>query len=84
MKITFFKTPVGNIIATQSADTLQGETQEKLCWLYGGAQVENEEKMAEHKGYAAERKPFMALRNQKNITQPAGQKCQDQKDTPLL
>ena len=46
MKITFFKTPVGNIIATQSADTLQGETQEKLCWLYGGAQVENEEKMA--------------------------------------
>lgn len=46
MKITFFKTPVGNIIATQSADALQGETQEKLCWLYGGAQIENEEKMA--------------------------------------
>ena len=45
MKITFFKTPTDSIIATQSNEMLQTEDIEKLCWLYGGAQVENAEQL---------------------------------------
>ena len=37
MAITFFKTPEGNIIATQSDHALTQEETDKLCWLYGGA-----------------------------------------------
>ena len=37
MAITFFKTPEGNIIATQSDHALTQEEIDKLCWLYGGA-----------------------------------------------
>ena len=37
MAITFFKTPEGNIIATQSVHALTQEETDKLCWLYGGA-----------------------------------------------
>ncbi|MCR5435122.1 MAG: phosphoribosylformylglycinamidine synthase [Bacteroidaceae bacterium] len=45
MKITFFKTPTDSIIATQSNEMLRTEDIEKLCWLYGGAQVENAEQL---------------------------------------
>ena len=41
MAITFFKTPQQSIIATQSDHTLTCEENEKLCWLYGGATVED-------------------------------------------
>jgi len=37
MKITFFKTPNGSIIATGCDHTLSNEESSKLCWLYGGA-----------------------------------------------
>ncbi len=43
MTITFFKTPAGTIIATQSGHALTSEEQEKLCWLYGEATVINAE-----------------------------------------
>ncbi len=41
--ITFFKTPQQTIIATQSAEQLGQNEIEKLCWLYGGAEVEASE-----------------------------------------
>ena len=39
MTITFFQTPAGSIIATQSGQALTNEEREKLCWLYSGAKV---------------------------------------------
>ena len=39
MAITFFKTPQQSIIATACNHTLTSEEIEKLCWLYGGAEV---------------------------------------------
>ena len=39
MTITFFQTPSGSIIATQSKSALQTAETEKLCWLYGGAKA---------------------------------------------
>ncbi|MBR5394570.1 MAG: phosphoribosylformylglycinamidine synthase [Bacteroidaceae bacterium] len=39
MAITFFKTPQESIIATACDHTLTSEEIEKLCWLYGGAEV---------------------------------------------
>ena len=43
--ITFFKTPDGSIIATESAQSLTTEELEKLAWLYGGAQVLTEQRL---------------------------------------
>ena len=43
MAIIFFKTPQRSIIATQIQQTLSGEDIDKLCWLYGGATVEQGE-----------------------------------------
>ena len=37
--ITFFNTPNNTVIATQSDHALSAGEQEKLCWLYGGANV---------------------------------------------
>lgn len=48
MKITFFKTPQRSIIATESKQPLSAEDTEKLCWLYGGAQVATEESLDGH------------------------------------
>ena len=45
MAITFFKTPEQTIIATSSNSVLDGNEIEKLCWLYGGAQVEDEKNL---------------------------------------
>ena len=45
MAITFFKTPQGSIVATQSVQKLNQEDIDKLCWLYGGATVEKEENL---------------------------------------
>ena len=42
MSILFFRTPSQSVIATQADHTLCQEEIEKLCWLYGGAQVEEE------------------------------------------
>lgn len=39
MAITFFKTPQQSIIATSSAEALSQADIEKLCWLYGEADV---------------------------------------------
>ena len=39
MTITFFKSPAGSLIATQSNHSLTKEEQEKLCWLYGEASL---------------------------------------------
>ena len=41
MFITFFKTPSQSVIATQVNHQLSAEEIEKLCWLYGGATLEN-------------------------------------------
>ena len=43
MTITFFKTPQQSIIATQSNRTLSAADIEKLCWLYGGASIVEEQ-----------------------------------------
>ena len=43
--ITFFKTPDGSIIATESAQSLTTEELEKLAWLYGGARPLKEERL---------------------------------------
>ncbi len=43
MTITFFKTPSNSIIATESDHILDTVEQEKLCWLYGEASVEDEQ-----------------------------------------
>ena len=40
--ITFFKTPQQSIIATESKKALTKAEVEKLCWLYGEAQIEKE------------------------------------------
>ncbi|MGN0233457.1 MAG: phosphoribosylformylglycinamidine synthase [Bacteroidaceae bacterium] len=48
MRITFFKTPQRSIIATESVQPLNAEDTEKLCWLYGGAQVVTEESLSGH------------------------------------
>ena len=45
MAITFFKTPQGSIVATQSVQKLNQEDIDKLCWLYGGATVEKEDNL---------------------------------------
>ena len=37
--ITFFNTPNNTVIATQSDHALSADEVEKLCWLYGGANV---------------------------------------------
>ncbi|MBQ8274725.1 MAG: phosphoribosylformylglycinamidine synthase [Bacteroidaceae bacterium] len=39
MAITFFKTPQQTIIATESAEVLTKAEIEKLCWLYGEAEM---------------------------------------------
>ena len=39
MAITFFKTPQQSIIATESAEVLTKAEIEKLCWLYGEAEM---------------------------------------------
>ena len=39
MTITFVKTPQQSIIATESSEALNSVEIEKLCWLYGEAQV---------------------------------------------
>ena len=39
MAITFFRTPQQSIIATESALALTKDEIEKLCWLYGEAEV---------------------------------------------
>ena len=43
--ITFFKTPQQTIIATQSNHPLTTAEIEKLCWLYGGATIEEEQNL---------------------------------------
>ena len=43
--ITFFKTPQQTIIATQSNHPLTAAEIEKLCWLYGGATLEEEQNL---------------------------------------
>ncbi|MDY3821157.1 MAG: phosphoribosylformylglycinamidine synthase, partial [Bacteroidaceae bacterium] len=48
MRVTFFKTPQRSIIATESVQPLNAEDTEKLCWLYGGAQVVTEESLSGH------------------------------------
>ena len=45
MTITFFKTPQRSIIATESKQALTAAEIEKLCWLYGGAEIEKEENL---------------------------------------
>ena len=40
MSILFFKTPAGSVIATQADHRLDAEEIGKLCWLYGGATLE--------------------------------------------
>ena len=44
-KISFFKTPDGNIIATGCDHCLNEEEVKKLCWLYGGATLLSEDTM---------------------------------------
>ncbi len=39
MKILFFRTPAGSIIATQVDHMLSEEESKKLCWLYGNAEL---------------------------------------------
>ena len=46
MRVTFFKTPQRSIIATESKQPLSAEDTEKLCWLYGEAEVLTEETLA--------------------------------------
>ena len=43
--ITFFKTPQQSIIATESKNALSKAEVEKLCWLYGGAAIEEEQNL---------------------------------------
>ena len=43
--ILFFRTPNQNVIATAVNQELAAEYIQKLCWLYGKATVENEEKL---------------------------------------
>ena len=45
MAIKFFKTPENTIIATQSKAEMASEDIEKLCWLYGGAELEDEKNL---------------------------------------
>ncbi|MCD7721457.1 MAG: phosphoribosylformylglycinamidine synthase [Prevotellaceae bacterium] len=45
MTITFFKTPEGRVIATQSLEPLTPDETAKLRWLYGGATVAREEEL---------------------------------------
>ena len=45
MFISFFRTPGGNVIATQADHRLSVEETEKLCWLYGDAVLEEEEEL---------------------------------------
>ena len=45
MAIIFFKTTQGSIIATQCEKELKQEDIDKLCWLYGNASVEDEQKL---------------------------------------
>ena len=43
--ITFFKTPQQSIIATESNHPLTAAEVDKLCWLYGGATLEEEQNL---------------------------------------
>ncbi|MCD8285399.1 MAG: phosphoribosylformylglycinamidine synthase, partial [Prevotellaceae bacterium] len=45
MTITFFKTPEGSVIATQSLEPLTPDETAKLRWLYGDATVAREEEL---------------------------------------
>ena len=45
MTITFFKTPQKSVIATASEKTLSQSEIDKLCWLYGGAALEEEQNL---------------------------------------
>lgn len=45
MPIVFFRTPSKSVIATDCDHALNSEEIEKLCWLYGEAQVEDESKL---------------------------------------
>ena len=46
MKILFFRTPAGSIIATQVDHMLSEEESKKLCWLYGNAELLEQETLA--------------------------------------
>ena len=46
MKILFFRTPAGSIIATQVDHMLSEEESKKLCWLYGNAELLEHETLA--------------------------------------
>jgi phosphoribosylformylglycinamidine synthase len=43
--ILFFRTPSKSVIATQVENQLTKEQIDELCWLYGDAKLENEEKL---------------------------------------
>ncbi len=45
MAIKFFKTPENTIIATQTKAEMASEDIEKLSWLYGGAELEDEQNL---------------------------------------
>ena len=45
MTISFFRTPDKSVIATEADHKLSAEEVEKLCWLYGGANVEEAESL---------------------------------------
>ena len=45
MTISFFRTPDKSVIATEADHKLSAEEVEKLCWLYGGANVEKAESL---------------------------------------
>ena len=46
MKILFFRTPAGSVIATQVDHMLSEEESKKLCWLYGNAELLEHETLA--------------------------------------
>ena len=45
MSILFFRTPGGSVIATEADHRLDAGEIEKLCWLYGGATLEEGERL---------------------------------------
>ncbi len=48
MEITFFRTPEHIVIATESLRKLTAEQTDKLCWLYGNANVVDEAELTGH------------------------------------
>ncbi len=43
--ILFFRTPSGNVIAVESSRSLSSDDSDKLCWLFGEAKTESEDKL---------------------------------------